>query len=56
MIYEFGQGIRVCMLTCFIDNFSRFLETLPMGFLRFVDMFYEFLYLEVLFMCFYLFD
>ena len=50
MIYEFGQGICVCMLTCSIVNFYGFLETLPMGF---VDMFYEFLCLEVLFMCFY---
>ena len=53
MIYEFGKGICVCMLTCSIDNFYGFLETLPMGFVRFVDMFYEFLCLEVLFMCFY---
>ena len=53
MIYEFGQGICVCMLTCSIDNFYRFLETLSMGFVRFVDMFYEFLCLKVLFMCFY---
>ena len=53
MIYEFGQGIFVCMLTWSIVNFYRFLETLPMGFVRFVDMFYEFLCLEVLFMCFY---
>ena len=42
MIYEFGQGICVCMLTCSIDNFYGFLEILPMGFVRFVDMFYEF--------------
>ena len=53
MIYEFRQGICGCMLTCSIDNFYGFLETLPMGFVRFVDMFYEFLCLEVLFMCFY---
>ena len=51
-IYEFGQGICVCMLTCSIDNFYGFVESLPMGFVRFVDMFYEFLYLEVLYMCF----
>ena len=53
MIYEFGQGIYVCIWTCSIDNFYGFLETLPMGFVRFVNMFYEFLCLEVLFMCFY---
>ena len=52
MIYEFGQGIFVCILTCSIDNFYKFLETLEMGFIRFVNMFYEFLCLEVLFMCF----
>ena len=52
MIYEFGQGICVCILTCSIDNFYTFLETLEMGFIRFVNMFYEFLCLEVLFMCF----
>ena len=56
MIYEFGQGICVFMLTCSIDNLYGFLETLEMGFVRFVAMFYEFLYLEVLFMCFYLLD
>ena len=33
MIYEFGQGLCVCMLTCSIDNFYGFLETLEMGFL-----------------------
>ena len=49
MIYEFGQGICVCMLTYSIDNFYGFLEILPMGIVRFVDMFYEFLCLEVLF-------
>ena len=53
MIYEFGQGICVFMLTCSIDNFYGFFETLEMGFVRFVDMFYEFLCLEILFMCFY---
>ena len=53
MIYEFEQGIYVCMLTCSIENFYGFLETLEMGFVRFVDMFDEFLCLEVLFMCFY---
>ena len=53
MIYEFGQGICVCMLTCSIVNFYGFLEILPMGFVRFLDMLYEFLCLEVLFMCFY---
>ena len=46
MIYEFGQGLCVCMLTCSIDNFYGFLETLEMGFVRFVDMFYEFLCLR----------
>ena len=53
MIYEFGQGTCVRMLTCSIDNFYGFLETLEMRFVRFVDMFYEFLCLDVLFMCFY---
>ena len=53
MIYEFRQGICVCMLTCSTDHFYGFLETLEMGFVRFVDMFYELLSLEVLFMCFY---
>ena len=53
MFYEFGQGIRVCLLTCFIDNFYGFLETLEFGFVRFADTFYEFLCLEVLFMWFY---
>ena len=41
------------LLTCSIDNFHGFLETLSMGFVKLVDMFYEFLCLEVLFMCFY---
>ena len=53
MFYEFGQGICVCMSTCSIDNFYGFLKTLEFGFVRFIDMFYEFLYLEVLFICFY---
>ena len=48
--YEFGQGSCVCMFTCSIDNFYGFLKTLEF---RFVDMFYEFLCLDVLFMCFY---
>ena len=41
------------MLICSIDNFDGFLETLEFGLVRFVDMFYEFLCLVVLFMCFY---
>ena len=32
MFYKFGQGICVCMLTCPIDNFYGFLETLEFGF------------------------
>ena len=31
------------MLTCSIDNFYGFLEIVEMRFVRFVDMFYEFL-------------
>ena len=50
MFYKFGQTICVCMLTCSIDNFYGFLETLEFGFVCFVDMLYEFLCLEVLFM------
>ena len=55
---EFGF---VNLLTCFygamracLRNFYGFFETLEFAFVRFVDMFYEFLCFEVLFMCFYL--
>ena len=37
------------VVTCSIDNFYGFLETLPMGFVRFVDMFYEFLCLGIVY-------